>query len=604
MMAESSLDPRIRIRAPLRCDGIGRLDWAEDSKSGGRLAVRWLPLDANGDAAVKACARLPEHPRLPRILQTGQVGGSAFVAMDFPEGALLSTRAGERLEVDAVIRLGSQLSSALATVHAQGVVHGEMSTDSVLLVEPDHAYLWDMPLVIANRLTDRRGENRLMQNLVKTAPFLAPERARGEGASQASDVYALGAVLCVAAGAPLPVASTTLGVVHQVAQGEWTPRVPMVLPEPYRSTLARMVSADPAQRPSADDVAQVFSELPPAAALPTVPEFPVVKLPPELLAAADALLRRPSVETPKVPAEPGLSRENAIPEGVNLSAVTAEARARSGQVPVVTAAAAQPTDDFGTADTQKRAAVARAEAKSSDTKASTSGPQSAAAVAAKATAPAESPVTTSGPQSAAVVAKAAAQAESPATTSGPQSAAAGKTGTSGPQAAVQLRDNVAVSAELAEAGAVALSDEEVAALQRSRRQVILVAAGLGGAILALLTVAFLLATSHVEPVVVPAPHPATVVPAVPVPEPVKAKPADADDELAPLAPLPMRPASRPAAKPAPKAVTAPAPAAPVQAAEAAASDVAVTPAPTKPADFDFLDSSAEAPTAELKRPSM
>ena len=49
------LDPKIKIRAPLRCDGIGRLDCAEDTESGSRLAVRWLPLEANGDAAAKAC---------------------------------------------------------------------------------------------------------------------------------------------------------------------------------------------------------------------------------------------------------------------------------------------------------------------------------------------------------------------------------------------------------------------------------------------------------------------------------------------------------------------------------------------------------------------
>ena len=42
------LDPRFKIRAPLRCDGIGRLDCAEDLESGMRMAVRWLPLEANG----------------------------------------------------------------------------------------------------------------------------------------------------------------------------------------------------------------------------------------------------------------------------------------------------------------------------------------------------------------------------------------------------------------------------------------------------------------------------------------------------------------------------------------------------------------------------
>jgi hypothetical protein len=92
------------------------------------------------------------------------------------------------------------------------------------------------------------------------------------------------------------VSATTLGVVHQVANAQWTPRVPSLLPDPWRTTLARMVAVDPAQRPTAREVAQVFAELPLPAALPTVPEFPAVRLPPSLLAAADALMKRPLIE--------------------------------------------------------------------------------------------------------------------------------------------------------------------------------------------------------------------------------------------------------------------------------------------------------------------
>lgn len=316
------LDPRIRIRAPLRCDGIGRLDCAEDTESGGRLAVRWLPLDANGDAAAKACTELPIHPTLPRIVQTGQVGGAAFVAMDFPEGKLLSTMVGggERLDVELVIRVGAQLADALATMHSsvdglltsahgEGMMHGELSPESVLVVPADRAYLWDMPLVIANRMTDRRGEHRLMQNLVKTAPYLSPERACGGGVTREADVYALGAILCVSAGAPLPSTATTLGVVHQIATQAWVPRVPSTLPDPWRSTVQRMISPDPAQRPTAREVAQIFADLPQPSALPTVPEFPAVRLPPALLAVADAM--RASVPSPvSVVVSPSASLES------------------------------------------------------------------------------------------------------------------------------------------------------------------------------------------------------------------------------------------------------------------------------------------------------
>ncbi|MBK7864393.1 MAG: protein kinase [Archangiaceae bacterium] len=294
-MKVEELHPSIRIKAPLRCDGIGRLDCAEDTESGARLAVRWLPLEANGDAAVRACARLPEHPTLPRVRQTGQVGDKAFLAMEFPDGQLLSTSLGEPQNPDVLVEIGGQLADALATVHAQGVVHGEMSAESVLLAQ-GKAYLWDMPLVIANRLTDRRGEERLMHQLVRTAPFLAPERARGGQPSAEADVYALGAVMCLAAGARPPPHGTTLAVIHAVVTGEWVPEVPPVFLKPLEGMLTRMLSREPERRPTAREVADLFGK--PVPAHPTIPELPMVVLTPNTAVLVPPPALRPVPKTP------------------------------------------------------------------------------------------------------------------------------------------------------------------------------------------------------------------------------------------------------------------------------------------------------------------
>jgi len=564
------LDPRIRIRAPLRCDGIGRLDCAEDTVSGERLAVRWLPLDANGDAAVKACEKLPTHPTLPRILQTGQVGTSAFVALDFPNGELLSAMGEERLENEKLLRLAAQLSDALATVHAQGVVHGEMSRDSVLMTTDGRAWLWDMPLVIANRLSDRRGENRLMQNLVKTAPYLSPERARGEGASQSGDVYALGAILCIAGGAPLPAAQTTLSVVHLVGAGEWAPRVPASLPEQWRSMLERMVSADAAKRPSSAEVALEFARVPSQNMLPTVPEMPAVRLPPEILQAAEALmksqveaLRAPTREVAvNVPPEatPPASEtagETKVPVDAALAPVeavqvpTALLPLASDPMPELNLDAAQEVqqytlDDLSDAAPHDVVRIPTMELKAIELESKPNVP---------------------------VVAPPAQHAS------------------------VALTENLSVSRELLADGAVTLSEDEVRAIQADSRKVwVLFGAA---AALALVTVVVLLATSP-KPVVVPAP----------VAQPVVAKPAPLPvvPSLEELVPLPKL--ARPVAPKfvAPKAVEPVETASPalVETAKdtdtAGDTDKAVKPADEKPADFSFLEA-AEAPRSELKRPS-
>ncbi|MBL8951826.1 MAG: protein kinase [Myxococcaceae bacterium] len=319
-MKNEELNPQFRIRSPLRCDGIGRLDCAEDTESGARLAVRWLPLDAGGDAAVRACAKLPEHPTLPRVRQTGQVGDKAFLAMEFPDGELLSARMGEPQKPDALLDIGAQLADALATIHSQAVVHGELSAESVLLAN-NKAFLWDMPLVIANRLTDRRGEERLMHMLVRTAAYLAPERARGSEPSVEGDVYGLAAVICLAAGAPMPPTGTTLSLVHAIVSGSWSVAVPAVFHEPYKSLLARMLDREPSKRPGAREVADLLGK--PAAAVPTIPEMPAIVLP---KGAVPVLAPRPAPRAP-------LGEDKPTPSKTHLPKYTAAPGALEPMLP-------------------------------------------------------------------------------------------------------------------------------------------------------------------------------------------------------------------------------------------------------------------------------
>ncbi len=492
------LDPKIKIRAPLRCDGIGRLDCAEDTESGSRLAVRWLPLEANGDAAAKACEKLPEHLSLPRILQTGSVGASAFVAMDFPEGQVLSALVEDRLDIDLVIRVASQLSDALATVHDQGVVHGELSTESVLLVPPDRAYLWDMPLVIANRMTDRRGENRLMQNLPRTAAYLAPERARGSGSSMPGDVYSLGAVLCAIAGAPLPTAQTTLGVVHLVSSGEWMPRVPTTIPDPWRSIIVRMVSTNPSDRPSARDVATAFARPPAPAMLPTVPEMPAVRLPPEMMAAAEALARKPMTLKPTEPGAAAAADAAVVAETVVVAALvpTVEVSPSLAEPPAPARTDSQEVPEVSGTDVVKLPTIEMPALQMNSLVNQTT-----------------------------VTSAVAEMVVPPAPRMTPMA-----------MQSVQLTDSVMVSRELANDGAVTLTAEQLAQLQKPAKWVFVLGGAMAAAIVVLTGVAVSLAVrqgaavkqAEVHRVLVPAQVPVT-------PTPVRT--IEADDDLSPIRPV-------------------------------------------------------------------
>lgn len=268
----------VRVKGPLRCEGPGRLAWGEDLESQARVAIRFVPLAANGEAAVQTLSQLPAHRTLPKIRQVGRAEPEAFAVLDFPQGRLLATTLERPMELGRLLRMAHDLSDALAAAHAQGIAHGELSANSVLLLPDDAALLWDLPLVFVDRLSDRRGEGRSLQKLTHTAEFLSPERAAGGPATAGSDVWSMAALWCRAAGAPRPDAPSTLGIVHLISTGAWTPKIPERLPLRVRGLLTRMLAAQASQRPSASEVhaalagmlhgAQTLEELPAVALEP------------------------------------------------------------------------------------------------------------------------------------------------------------------------------------------------------------------------------------------------------------------------------------------------------------------------------------------------
>ncbi|MBK7861534.1 MAG: protein kinase [Archangiaceae bacterium] len=267
-----ALDERFSIRGSLRCDGVGGLLLAE--RDGRRVAVRWFPPSVAGEEAVLALQRLPLHPALPRVEGSGVESSCVWVSFDFPEGELLDASAA--LPAERVADLGAALASGLAALHAAGICHGELSAESVLLPRRGGpAMIFDIAMLLASRCTDRRGELSELARLRTTVPYLAPERARGGARTFESDVYSLGAVLCAAGGAGVPVFSAPLELAFRLGSGQYRVEPPRALPDWLRQALADMVSTEPGERANAADSAAAMTLI--RAEPQTDPSMPIVE---------------------------------------------------------------------------------------------------------------------------------------------------------------------------------------------------------------------------------------------------------------------------------------------------------------------------------------
>ena len=128
------------------------------------------------------------HPNILDVYAAGVCGEHCYFAMERVNGTTARDHAFDGLT--DVATFGVCVAEALAYAHAYGVLHRDVKPANVLIGADGVVKVADFGLAcLAGGATDASG----------TQGFIAPEILRGESASVASDVYALGQTLAVEA---------------------------------------------------------------------------------------------------------------------------------------------------------------------------------------------------------------------------------------------------------------------------------------------------------------------------------------------------------------------------------------------------------------------
>jgi hypothetical protein len=86
----------------------------------------------------------------------------------------------------------SQVASGLAAIHAQGILHRDLSSNNVLVTAPGTAKILDLGLsTVAHTLATTSRDSRV----AGTVMYMAPEVIQGKGATFESDVFSFGVLL-------------------------------------------------------------------------------------------------------------------------------------------------------------------------------------------------------------------------------------------------------------------------------------------------------------------------------------------------------------------------------------------------------------------------
>ncbi len=145
-------------------------------------------------------ARKLDHPRIARLLDSGEEGWLVYYTMEYAEGPSLRQRldtAGP-LGPDEVLRLAADVLGALGYAHARGVIHRDVKPENVVLTAAG-AILLDFGIA---RAVEASGGDRLTRSgtTLGTATYMSPEQIRGaRDLDLRTDIYATGCLLFEAA---------------------------------------------------------------------------------------------------------------------------------------------------------------------------------------------------------------------------------------------------------------------------------------------------------------------------------------------------------------------------------------------------------------------
>ncbi|MBV9577663.1 MAG: protein kinase [Chloroflexi bacterium] len=200
----------------------------------------------------RVAARL-EHPNIVPIYDIGEGSGAFYIAMRFVPGRSLADiiASDGPLRLERVLRLLTQVASALDYAHRHGVVHRDIKPSNILVEDDDQVSLADFGIA---RATDASRITRV-GFLVGTPSFMAPEQVQGLDVDYRADLYSLGVVsyLMVTGQAPFHADSVVTLLHKQVYERPPSARsIHPELPENIDAALNRMLAKQPGERyPSA-----------------------------------------------------------------------------------------------------------------------------------------------------------------------------------------------------------------------------------------------------------------------------------------------------------------------------------------------------------------
>ena len=256
--------------------GMGEVLAAQDLRIGREVAVKRMissKPDSEQTARFLREARIQarlEHPAIVPVHELGvDAEGRPFFTMKRLTGRTLGQRQAEGMPLNRLLRAFVEVCLAIEFAHARGVIHRDLKPSNVMLGDYGEVYVidWGIARVLTdddeprNRQWDigTLDEGTKSGALLGTPGYMAPEQIRGQRATPAADVYALGSMLFEILAGHILHKRGEAGIGSTLGNPQVSPaaRFPdRAIPPELDALCFAALAEDPEARPTAHDLAE------------------------------------------------------------------------------------------------------------------------------------------------------------------------------------------------------------------------------------------------------------------------------------------------------------------------------------------------------------
>ena len=194
------VDGRYRITSRIGHGGMAEVYEATDIINKNLVALKFIKEDVMKNAVnVKRfenealIAASLNHPNIVKVYNHGTLNGVPYMANEFIKGQTLKDVLDFRGPIPLAETLDYliQLTDALSFAHNHGIIHRDIKPENIYVMSDGTIKLGDFGIAQAEGIDS---EFTKTSEIIGSVHYLAPEIAKGEQATQKSDIYSTGVV--------------------------------------------------------------------------------------------------------------------------------------------------------------------------------------------------------------------------------------------------------------------------------------------------------------------------------------------------------------------------------------------------------------------------